>query len=377
MMHDASLVVFWACVVLLAFTYAGYPAWAWLWARMRPRPVRKGTALPSVTAILSVHDAERMVEAKLENLLALDYPEDALDIIVACDGCTDGTEAACRRYQSSRVRVVASRDRRGKAASLADAAALATGEVLLMVDVRQRIERDALRRLVANFSDPDVGVVSGQLCFVAPGQGFAASADAYWRYEKAIRVAEARSGSVVGVTGAFYAIRRSLYVPLPPDTVLDDVLTPMHVARAGSRIVFETAAIGWDRASRDTAAERLRKVRMLAGSYQLLALAPWLLHPLRNRLWFRFASHKLLRLAAPWLLCMLAAATAILAPSHPFYLACLYAGLASLAMALAGPHLPLLSRSLPVRMLSAFWRTNVYAGHALVRYARNPRLRPW
>jgi len=372
-----ATLVFWSSGLLVAYTYAGYPLWAWAWARVRPRPVRKGMALPSVTAILSVHDAERMVEAKLENLLSLDYPEDRLDVIVVCDGCSDGTEAACLRNRSTRVRVVSSARRRGKAASLADAAALATGEVLLMVDVRQRIERDALRKLVANFDDPAVGAVSGELRFVAPGGGFSASVDAYWRYEKAIRDAEARSGSVVGVTGAFYAIRRGLYTPLPAGTVLDDVLTPMRVVQAGARVVFEPEAVAWDRASQSVADERLRKVRTLAGNYQLLALAPWLASPWRNPLWFRFASHKLMRLAAPWLLCALAVATAVLAPTHLFYLACLCAGLACIVMALAGPRLPLLRGSLPVRLLSAFWHMNVYAGHALVAYARNPRLHLW
>lgn len=372
-----ATVVFWASALLVAYTYAGYPAWAMAWARLRPKPVRKGPALPSVTAVMSVHDAAAMIEAKLENLLALDYPPELLDVVVVCDGCTDDSEARCRRYASTRVRVIASAERRGKARSLADAVAAATGEVLLMVDVRQRVERDALRRLVANFGDPAVGAVSGELCFVAPGGGFSASVDAYWRYEKAIRNAEARSGSVVGVTGAFYAIRRALYRPLPPGTVLDDVLTPMQVVRAGARVVFEPSAIAWDRASRDTAEERLRKVRTLAGNYQLLSLAPWLASPVSNPLWFRFASHKLLRLAAPWLLCALAVATAVLAPAHPFYLACLCGGLACVVLALAGPRLPLLADSLPVRMLAAFWHMNVYAGQALVAYARNPRLHLW
>jgi cellulose synthase/poly-beta-1,6-N-acetylglucosamine synthase-like glycosyltransferase len=377
MMQAAVLVVFWSSLALLVHAYAGYPAWAWLSARLRPRPVRKGADLPSVTAILCVHDAERLVEAKLENLLSLDYPQDRLDIVVACDGCTDGTEAVCRRYASSRVRVTATTARRGKAVSVADAVALAGGEVLLMVDVRQRIERDGLRRLMANFSDPEVGAVSGELRFATPCSGFPANAGAYRRYERAIRSAESRSGSVVGVTGAVHALRRGLYVPLPAGTWLDDTLTPMQVVRAGSRVVFEAGAIAWDRPECDTAAERKRRVRTLAGGYQLLALAPWLLHPGRNRLWFRFASHRLLRLAAPWLLCALAASTAVLSSTHPFYFACLWAGLACIALALIGPHLPVLSRSLPVRMLSVFWRMNVHAGHALLAYTRNPGLRPW
>lgn len=369
--------VFWASAVLIAYTYAGYPAWALAWARLFPRPIRKGDALPTVTAILSAHNAASMIEAKLENLLSLDYPRELLDIVVVCDGCTDGTEATCRRFERSGVRVLVSPQRRGKAAGLADAAAIARGDVLLMVDVRQRIERDGLRRLVAGFADPAIGAISGELCFVAIDGSFSASVDAYWRYEKMIRDAEGRSGSVVGVTGAFYAIRRNLYQPLPQGTVLDDVSTPMRVVRAGYRVAFESEAVAWDKASASPDAERARKVRTLAGNYQLIALEPWLLDPLRNPLWFRFMSHKVLRLATPWLLCALVAAAAVLAPSSLFYAACLAAGLACIVVAVIGPRVPGLSGSLPVRILSAFWHMNLYAARALLAYMRNPRLHLW
>jgi hypothetical protein len=139
--------------------------------------------------------------------------------------------------------------------------------------------------------------------------------------------------------------------------------------RAGARVVVEPDAVAWDRPERDTTVERQGRVRALAGHYQLLALAPWLLHPGRNRLWFRYASHRLLRLAMPWVLCLLAIATVALAPTHPFYLACLGAGLAAVAAGLAGPRLPLLSGSLPVRAAAGFLRMNLQAGQALVAYA--------
>jgi len=371
------LIAFWGSLGVVAFTYAGYPLWVLAWGRLFPNPVRKRAYSPRVTALLAVYNAGESAVSKVENLLALDYPPESFDIVVACDGCTDGTADALRRIASPRLRVVEFPQRRGKAACLADLANLAKGEILLMVDVRQRLERDALARLTANFADPDIGAVSGELCFTDEEGGFAAKVGAYWRYEKMIRNAEARSGSVVGVTGALYAIRRDLYVPLPAGTVLDDVLTPMNVVRDGYRVVFESGAVAWDRPSTSSAQERVRKVRTLAGNYQAVAIAPWLVIPFQNPLWFRFVSHKLLRLMVPWLLCVLVVSSAILSFSHPLYLACLIAGLGGLALALAASWLPALSEWMPVRLMSTFLHMNFYAGQALVAYVRNPRLHLW
>ncbi|MFT3756170.1 MAG: glycosyltransferase family 2 protein [Pseudoxanthomonas sp.] len=371
------LIAFWGSLIVIAFTYVGYPLWVLACGRLLPNPVRKCPHFPRVTAILAVYNAADSAVAKVENLLSLDYPPENFDIVVACDGCTDATADALRLVASPRLRVVEFPQRRGKAACLADLAVGAAGDVLLMVDVRQHLERDALTRLAANFADPDVGAVSGELCFTDEQGGFAAKVGAYWRYEKMIRNAEARSGSVVGVTGALYAIRRELYVPLPAGTVLDDVLTPMHVVRDGYRVVFEAGAVAWDRPSTTQAQERVRKIRTLAGNYQAVAIAPWLVVPFRNPLWFRFVSHKLLRLLVPWLLCVLAVSSTILAFSHPLYLACLLAGLGGLALVMAASWLPSLSEWMPVRLLSTFLYMNLYAGQALVAYVRNPRLHLW
>lgn len=371
------LIAFWGSLAVIAFTYAGYPLWVLAWGRLFPDPVRKRPYTPRVTALLAVYNAGGSAVAKVENLLSLDYPPEHLDIVVACDGCTDATADALRRIASPRLRVVEFPQRRGKAACLADLVDAATGDILLMVDVRQRLERDALSRLATNFADQDVGAVSGELCFTDETGGFAAKVGAYWRYEKMIRNAEARSGSVVGVTGALYAIRRDLYVPLPAGTVLDDVLTPMNVVRDGYRVVFEAGAVAWDTPSTTSAQERVRKVRTLAGNYQAVAIAPWLVVPFQNPLWFRFVSHKLLRLMVPWLLCVLAVSSAILAFSHPLYLACLLAGLGGVALAVAASWLPALSEWMPVRLASTFLHMNLYAGQALVAYVRNPRLHLW
>lgn len=372
-------IAFWGSAAMIAFTFAGYPLLVSLLARLRPVATqhRDGEWTPRVSAILCALDAQDHVAAKLRNLLQLEHPPGLLEIVVACDGCSDATAAACRGVGDARVRVLEFPRRRGKAACLNDAVAAANGEVLLMVDVRQRIEPGALRQLLDRLADPGVGAVSGELCFDAPGPGFGRSVDAYWRYEKSIRHAESRSGSVVGATGALYAMRRALFAPLPEGTVLDDVLVPMQVVAQGHRVAFEPGAVAWDSASDSAGQERRRKVRTLAGNLQLLALAPWLLDPRANPAWFRFACHKLLRLAAPWILCLLLAATAWLAPGHPFYLACLVLAGAAAVLLLLGPHVPGLRHAWPVRMLSAFWHMNLFAGQALVAYARNPRLHLW
>ncbi|NUO74005.1 MAG: glycosyltransferase family 2 protein [Frateuria sp.] len=376
-MTIVAYLVFGACALGLAHVFVGYPLWVAALARWWPRRVRQSAWTPGVTAVVAVHDGAAHVQAKLAGLLALDYPPGLLDIVVACDGCRDGTAELCRQLGDPRVRVLEFDTRRGKAACLNDAVAQARGEVLLMTDVRQRLEPDALRRLVANLGDPAVGAVSGELRLFDARTGFARGIDAYWRYEKLIRHAESRSGSVVGVSGALYAMRRALYRPLPPGTVLDDVLVPMQVAAAGQRVVFEPQAVAWDGVSQQPQDEQRRKIRTLAGNYQLVQLAPWLLLPWRNPLWFRFVSHKLLRLLAPWLLLGLALAVALLATRHTLFAAIALALAAAVAAVVAGRHVPALGGRLPVRLLTAFCYLNLFAAQALVAFARNRRLHLW
>lgn len=370
-------IIFWGCAALVAFTYAGYPVWVRGWAALRPQPVARADVTPTVTAILCVHDGEAQVGAKLNNLLALAYPEALLDVVVVCDGCSDRSAEVCRAVGSARVRVLEFAHRRGKAACLNDAVSAATGDILLMVDVRQRVEEKSLGALVACLADPAVGAVGGELRFEHPETGFAASVDAYWRYEKAIRQAESRSGSVVGVSGALYAMRRKLFVPLPAGTVLDDVLVPMQVVRARRRVVFEPGARAWDHASTSAGDERVRKVRTLAGNLQLVQLAPWLVNPLHNPIWFRFLCHKLLRLVAPWAMVLMVLAALVLAADHRFYRACLAAaGLVVLVVA-AAPALPRLAAFWPVRMLVAFVHMNLYSAQATVAFVRRRTLHLW
>ena len=335
--------IFWSSVAILAYTYAGYPAWLWLRRRFRVRPVHAASGAPSVSIVMVVRNEAGVLEGKLSNLLALDYPADLVEIIVVSDGSTDGTNAILRNYQAKlRLQTVVKAESRGKAAGLNDAIGLAHGDIVLFTDARQKIELGALRLLAAQFDDPAVGCASGELMLGDPDSGeVVRGMGLYWRIEKAVREMESASGSVVGATGALYAVRRKLLVPVPAGTILDDVYIPMHVVRQGFRVIFVPSAHAWDVADQGTEREFSRKVRTLTGNYQLVQFAPWLLGS-SNPLRFEFISHKLMRLFAPFAL--LAALIAALALPQPIYRAALimqvaFYGLGLIAMTklLKGP----------------------------------------
>jgi biofilm PGA synthesis N-glycosyltransferase PgaC len=332
--------IFWISALLVGYSYLGYPVWLWLRSRWSPRPVRRGSAAPSVSAVMVVRNEEAVVERKLDNLLTLDYPADQLNVVVVSDGSKDRTPEILTAYANhpqvdSRVRTLLKPSSQGKAAGLNDAIAIATGEILLFTDARQTIEPAALRLLIENFADPSVGAASGELMLGDPSSGETGKGmGLYWRIEKKIRELESASGSVAGATGAIYCARRNLLQssPLPEGTILDDVLLPMQVARQGSRVIFDSRARAWDLPDLGESREFSRKVRTLSGNYQLLQLAPWLLSS-QNPIRFEFVSHKLSRLAVPFALVTLLIASLFL--SQPFYHAALVAQLAFYALSLA------------------------------------------
>jgi len=295
--------IFWAAVAVILYTYFTYPAWLWIRARIRPWPVMRGAYPASVSVALVVRNEQAVLPQKLTNLSEVRYPSPSHEIVVVSDGSTDDTNAIIRDFAARGiVKPILNSDNRGKAASLNDAIQSCVGEIVVFTDVRQRIENDAILRLVENFADPAVGCVSGELMLGEPRQGESGKGmGLYWRLEKQIRDLESASGSVVGATGALYAARRALLAPLPAGTILDDVLAPMRVARHGQRVLFEPRARAWDTPDLGSDREFRRKVRTLSGNYQLLQFAPWLLTR-ENPIRFEFVSHKLLRLVIPFAL---------------------------------------------------------------------------
>ena len=334
--------VFWASTAVIAYTYVGYAGWLWLRRRWRCQLVKSAPYEPVVSIAMVVRNEAHVLERKLRNLLKLDYPAEQYEIVVVSDGSTDATNEILSQYASNQqVRVVLNLESRGKASGLNDAIEVARGEVIVFTDARQIIESKAVRLLAENFADPEVGCVSGELMLGDPDAGEAAKGlGLYWVIEKKIRELESACGSVVGATGALYAVRRRLLVPVPPETILDDVYLPMQVVRQGARVIFEPRARAWDKPDLGPGREFARKVRTLSGNYQLVQLAPWLLsrdNPIR----FQFVSHKLMRLTMPFAL-VLAFFTSALLPGSVYTVALVaqlaFYGLSLLAVArLKGP----------------------------------------
>jgi len=372
--------VFWAALTMLVYVYIGYPLAAWLRATLRPVPHVRAPMEPPVTIIVVAHDEAARIEARIENLLALDYPSDRLQIIVGSDGSGDDTVRRARRYAAAGVTVVAYPERRGKSAVLDDLVPGASGDIVIFGDARQCFAPDVVRALVSHFADPGVGAVSGELVLAKDDAGSSAAEGTafYWRYEKFIRLQESRAASTVGASGSIYAIRRALFEPVPSDTVLDDVVIPLRILRRGYSILYEPDAKAYDRASDTARQEFVRKVRTIAGTFQLFARERWLLNPRRNRLWFETLSHKALRLAIPLLHAALLVANVALIDEGLFYQIVMGGQTAFYAAGLAGHLFRHAHRrpriiTIPYTMCLLCWATVI----GFVRFATHSQLATW
>lgn len=346
-----TTVVFWTALVGVLYVYLGYPLLLAIWSRIAPKPVLRRAHTPGVSVIIAARNEAAVLRKRIDNLLTLDYPSSALQIIVVSDGSTDETPAILASY-GRRIDVILL-PTGGKASALNAGAAAARHEVLVFADARQTFAADALRALVAPLSDPRVGGVSGELvldCEAGDGQSTVGTGvGAYWRHEKWLRRQESLVGSTVGSTGAIYALRRELWAPLPPETILDDVLAPMRAVLAGARIIFEGSAKAFDRVSPVASVEFQRKTRTLAGNYQILTLEPRLLIPFVNPVWLQFVSHKLGRLLVPYALCAIFVSSTMLAGQHVVYAVVFVSQLAFYGLAAYGAVLEHRGRVSPVR----------------------------
>jgi len=312
-------VIFWLSLAGILYTYLGYPLVMWLFAWLRPRPWTASPISPSVSIVLAVHNGAALLPRKVEHLLSLDYPN-IKEIILVSDGSTDGTAEMLTGLHHPRLITVILEEHRGKAVAVNAGMAKATAEIVLFVDIRPEIAPGATQRLVNNFADAKVGCVTGELILrkECHDNASAAISGVYWRYEKWIRTCESICGSLVGVYGGFYAIRRELAVPQPEGMILDDMFEPLSIIRQGYRSVLDVNAYIYDTWPTRIEEEFHRKVRTLAGNFQLFRLAPWTLSP-RNPVFFQLVSHKVMRLVVPYLLILLFVSTLALTGSSRFY----------------------------------------------------------
>ncbi|MGH7193915.1 MAG: glycosyltransferase family 2 protein, partial [Candidatus Saccharimonadales bacterium] len=336
---------FWLSAALVVYAYAGYPLLIFCLGRRRrqPRVVPSSDAeLPTVSLVIAAHNEAEVIEDRLRNALALDYPVDKLEIVIASDGSTDGTNKIVRRFADPRVRLLDLSPRHGKAAALNAAVPQVRGELVMFSDANTFWEASAARAIARWFQDPSVGVVCGKLQLVDSRTGNNVDS-LYWRYETFLKQCEARLGVLLGANGAIYALRRSLYQPIPEDTIIDDFVIPLSAyLRTGCAMVYDASATAVEETPVQMRSEFGRRARIGAGGFQSIARLRGLLRVRHGWLAVAFVSHKLFRWFAPFALIALVASNLALVgrPEYRILLAgqLLYAALAAVGGYMHGRH---------------------------------------
>jgi cellulose synthase/poly-beta-1,6-N-acetylglucosamine synthase-like glycosyltransferase len=324
-----TAILFWAAVALAVYTYVGFPLLVLLRARLRPRPHQVADITPSVSVVIAAHDEAASIGPRVDNLLALDYPADRLEIVIASDGSTDATVEEARRRADPRVRVL-DLPRTGKATALNTAVGASTGEIVVFSDANTAYAPEAIRRLVRSFADPAVGGVAGNQVYLptsaASGRSDPAGATAagvgersYWDFDRLVKDAESLGGSVISATGAIYALRRELFQPVP-DGVTDDFATSTRVIAAGRRLVFEPEAVALEPVAGSSRREYGRKVRIMTRGLRGVAMSRDLLDPRRHGFYaLQLLTHKVLRRLMAIPLLVIALTSALLWDDGPIY----------------------------------------------------------
>lgn len=313
-------IVFWFFAGLVIYTYFGYPVLVFLLSRLFSRPVRKDDFTPSVSVIIAAYNEERDLPAKLDNMLSLDYPKDKLEIIVASDCSDDGTDEIVRGYAERGVILHRQELRYGKTRAQQRAAKISSGEILVFSDATTIYERDALRKIVRSFADPDVGCVAGQLVYVdrastVVGQG----CRSYWGYEKFLKKCESRLGSLIGVSGCLYAVRRICQVRLA-NQMIDDFVIATEIHLQGLRTVYEPEAISTEDTNNRGQDELRMRVRVISQTLRALNGYRQVFSFSQHGMFaFQMFSHKAMRYLVSVFLIGALATNWLLMEQSPFY----------------------------------------------------------
>ncbi|MBY0401843.1 glycosyltransferase [Myxococcota bacterium] len=368
------LIACWTLVVLalgwVGFTYVGYPLILALLARFSPRPVVRGDVAPSLSVVIAVHNGEHALAHKLESTLALDYPGE-LEILVASDGSTDGTNRIAEGFASRGVQLVALDARRGKEAAQAAAIAKARGEILVFTDVTAELEPTALTAIVRPFADPNVGCVSSEDRVDSDG-----GEGAYVRFEMALRRLENEASSLVGLSGSFFAVRHEFGSPWAID-LASDFRSALEAARRGKRAVSEPLARARFKAMEDPAREWHRKVRTVRRGIAVLSAYRDVLHPRHGRVAFSLWGHKVARFTSPFALIIAGLASAAIAPLSPTATILFALQAAAYVLGAASLASPLVARFMPARLAGFFMLVNASMLVAWVHHWRGERAVVW
>ena len=349
---------FWLSVLFVLYVYLGYPLILTGLARLRRTPVEYPPFFPKVTILIAAHNEQAVIASKLENTLALDYPLENLQIIVAADGSEDRTAEVVKSFEPRGVELAYQPERRGKMAAINRAMSRVRHDIVLFSDANNQYARETLRELVKPFSDPKVGGVSGSKNILGSGDGLTKADGLYWRYESYIKEQETRLGSCTGVSGEILAVRHNLYQSPPDGAINDDFFIALGILRQGYRLVYRPSARSFEPSSLNESDEAVRRSRIVAGRYQVMGMSLQLL-PWKNPLLvWQIISHKFMRPLVPFAM-MLAFISNLLAFLWPS------ASLEQKLLFLSPPY-PLILLSLQGAFYFLAWIGNRLKGRGLI-----------
>jgi cellulose synthase/poly-beta-1,6-N-acetylglucosamine synthase-like glycosyltransferase len=375
--------LFWLSILLIVYAYVGYPLATVLLSLFVRKEVQRADIEPMVSLLITAYNEEKDMAAKIENCLALDYPEDKLEIVVASDGSTDATDDIVRGYETNEagVRVVLHRveGRLGKTAAQNSAVRICRGEVVVFSDAASMYDRNAIRALVRNYADPKVGAVSGMYTYINKGETVAGFGTIlFWKFENFIKKRQSMVRTITGCCGCIYSVRKNLYTDLPPQ-IISDLVEPLTILRKGYRIVFEPEALALEETAGGTEDEMQMRVRVILRGMNGMLFVRDLFDPRRHGfVSFQLISHKLLR----WLVSVFAvvafAANAVLAPTSTVYLL-LFVGQALFYLSAAAGYV-LEKLGVKIKALSPplyFCTVNMAALISLVKLMRKENIVTW
>ncbi len=320
MIFTAEQIVFWLCIGVLAYVYVGYPLLVHLVSRVFPKPVANGDIEPKVTVLITAFNEENDIRAKLKNTLAIEYPADKLEIIVASDGSTDGTDEIVKTFADRGVILFRQEGRVGKTTTQNNAVLLASGDIILFSDATTLYATDVFRRILPHFADETVGCVAGRLIYVDDASTIVGSgAKSYWNYETFIKTAESTACSLIGASGCLYAVRRSAYQPMYAEAC-SDFLICTNLYRNGLRSIFAPEAVCYERTNSRSDDELSMRVRVISQTFTDLWRNRDMMNPLKSGFFaVQLISHKVLRYAVPFLLLAVLIANGVLAGQSLIY----------------------------------------------------------
>lgn len=373
--------LFWSSLCLIAYSYLVYPVILWIAGRLQ-QLVTAGTPAgdstvsewPRVTMLVAAHNEAAIIREKIANCLAIDYPADRFRVVIASDGSEDATNRLVAACPDPRIHLIAYPQRRGKIATLNATIPMLEDEIIVMSDANTMYAPDAVRALVPHFADERVGCVCGELVLVSQNDS-GSGEGLYWKYETLLKRMESRLGFLLGATGGIFALRKSLFRPLPPTTIVEDFVTAMKILEGGRRVCYEPNARATETTAPTIREEMRRKTRLGAGGFQAIGLTAAMLNPFRGLPALGYWSHKVLRWLVPFF--MLGALVSNVAlMSEPLYALFLAAQLLAYGVGLQGL-LPRPSDHRLVRPVRYFFLMNLALFIGFFRFLRGTQRVTW